>query len=108
MPGVILTNASGGQNIVSGNFWSGQGAQRPVGGVQVVPGPANSGNIWIAASGGVTVNSGTAMDGIPVKPGQAWFFPRSILFGQGSGAPQIWIAVDPNTSGFNSVFFEGI
>jgi hypothetical protein len=107
MPGAIVTNASGGQNLLSGNYWSGQGWPVPVGGVQVVPGPSNSGNLWIGMSGGVTVNSGGPMDGVPVKPGQAWFVPRVHLF-QGSGSPQLWVACEPSTSGFNSVFFEGI
>ena len=119
MPSCIIDNsASGGQLIISGNFWSGK--LLPVGGVNFVADPNNSGLIYIGFSGGLTVRSGNyplsggiysgANDGCPVKPGNTYFVP-AIAFGNrggfNSGQPNMYAACDAAASGgFARLFFD--
>lgn len=109
MPSTIVGFVSGGQRLYSGNPYSGRAA--PVGGVQLVAWNANSGNVYVGLSGGVTVLSGGfalsgggMRDGIPLAPGSAYFVPRSALLT--SGQINIWLAPDVACSGQARVFWE--
>ncbi len=129
MPSFLTTNQSGGQPLYSGNPYSGQNV--PIGGVQIVwPVPANgSGNLYVALSGNMTVNSGTLnggsfdvgsgmLDGVCVQPGASYFVPKigygpSGNYGTYSGAiasgtgrvSNIHVMCDPVCSG-QRVYFE--
>lgn len=116
MPAQLLGFLSGGTNLLSGNYFSGQGAYRPVGGVQLRAASTNSGNIYVALSGGVTIGSGTfqqsgsllsglgRMDGIPLSPGDPYFIPKTAF--SVSGNPQIYAQPDSACSGQARVFWE--
>ncbi len=58
MPSALLGFLSGGNNLLSGNYFSGQGVPHPVGGVQLRADKSNSGSIYVTLSGGVTITSG--------------------------------------------------
>lgn len=117
MPSAQITNQSGGMLLVSGNFFS--GVFRPQGGCQIRADRANSGNIYVALSGGVTVGSGSyplsggiysgALDGMELGPGDAYWIPAiawSNKAGPTSGTPSIYVATDAAASGFARVWFE--
>lgn len=111
MPSLILDNRSGGQNILSGAFFSGHPLV-PLGGIQLRLSPMASGNCYIAFSGGVTINSGGlppnhlsgALDGMLLAPGDSYFIPKA--FCGASGSPQIYIATDPAASGQARLYYE--
>lgn len=125
MPSQLIGVISGGQNLLSGNYFSGLGAFHPVGGLQLRADKSNSGNIYVALSGGVTINSGVIsnagvtsggfMDGFPLAPGDSYFIPK-IAFIQssggglsgttGSGTPGIFVACDSACSGTARVNYE--
>lgn len=119
MPSVLLGFLSGGTNLLSGNYFSGQGAFMPVGGVKLIMHPQNSGYVYVALSGGITINSGGfqqsgsflsglgSRDGMPIGPGISYFidkiaFPPNVK----SGVPGIYVQPDANCSGQARVFFE--
>lgn len=129
MPSLILGFISGGTNIVSGNYWSGQGTIHPVGGIQLLAHPANSGIIYVALSGaifansgrqGITVLSGVSqlsgglasgagnMDGMPLSPGTPYFIPKLAFPQSSSGVifPQVWCQPDAAASGQGRIHFE--
>lgn len=112
MPSIILGQplASGPQIIVSGNPWSGQQAQFPVGGIQF-RWVSSGGNAYIGMSGGMTITSGGMMqsgggllDGMPMAPGDAYFIPRLGL--KTSGAYTVYGMCDVAASGAGRLFFE--
>ncbi len=113
--GNLNSGALGGTNILSGNYWSGQGALHPYGGVQIATAPSNSGNLYIGFSGGMTINSGGlntsgasnfsgAMDGMVLPPGSSYFIPR-LAFGT-SGTPKLFVQPDAACSGQARVYLE--
>lgn len=112
MPAVRLGFLSGGTNLLSGNFFSGQGQFKPTGGVQLKMDKNNSGNVYVALSGGVTVGSGVfqqsgftgRMEGVQLNPGDPYFVPKSAF--QTSGSPTIFCQPDANCSGQAVVYFE--
>lgn len=110
MPSVICTNQSGGQLIFSGNMWS--GVFRPQAGVQFKADRVNSGSVYIAMSGNMTVQSGGfplsgglysgALDGMQLGPGDAYWLPAIAFANKGgptSGTPNIYAATDAGASG---------
>lgn len=108
MPSVILTNQSGGQNVLSGWF-SGRTA---LGSVVFKLHPNASGNVYIGLSGGVTIGSGNmsgtfsgALDGYLLTPGQTHTLGKASL--GPSGLPQVFVATDAAASGQGRLFFEG-
>lgn len=108
---MILDFLSGGTNILSGNYWSGTFA--PVGGIQLVAWPANSGNVYVGLSGGVTITSGvfqksggpSRLDGVPLAPGATYFIPK-LAFSNVSGTPQVFAQPDAACSGQARLFWE--
>lgn len=114
MPSVVVGIISGGQNILSGNYFSGLGASHPVGGVQLLAWSANSGSVYVALSGGITINSGVLgsggstsggrMDGIQLTPGIPYFLPK-VGFSR-SGTPQVFVTVDAAGSGQARLYYE--
>lgn len=129
MPQILLGAQSGGINILSGNYWSGQGTNHPVGGVQLMAHPNNSGIIYVALSGPIGLNSGGVsvtqnsgvfqqsgsiasglgnMDGMPLTAGTPYFIPRLAFPQSSSGVilPQIWVTPDANCSGQARVNWE--
>ena len=111
MPSYLIGNASGGELVISGNPWSGQNAQFPVGGIQIELDREASGSIYVGLSGIVTVKSGGfflsgggLLDGMQVKPGGSYFIPR---LGTGlSGFISVRIASDPAVSGQGRAYWE--
>lgn len=111
MPSLILGNRSGGENILSGNTFSGH-ILSPIGGVTLRLAATASGNIYVGMSGGVTINSGGVapnhlsgmLDGVLVPPGGTWVVPKAFL--GPSGFPQIFIATDPAASGQARLYYE--
>ena len=115
MPSVLVGLVSGGQRILSGfgGLWSGKALQ-PVGGVQLRWDRNASGNIYIALSGPMTVNSGGysvsggsahsgLLDGMQIGPGGTYFVPR---LGTGlSGFLDVFGAPEAAASG-NRLYFE--
>ena len=104
MPSTILGNplASGPQQLISGNFWSGRNG--PVGGIQLVLYPDASGLAYVGFSGGLTQNSGGffmsgggLLDGIPIVPGVPYFVPKMAI--SPSGTCNIYIRCDAACSG---------
>lgn len=120
MPSVVIGFLSGGTNILSGNYFSGQGAYHPVGGVQLVADISNSGNLYIGLSGGVTITSGVvqasgfagAMDGMQMRPGTPYYIPKiafNVPGGPGvncSGQPAIYVLPDSACSGRARLYWE--
>ena len=112
MPSTLIGNpvASGPQIVVSGNVWSGQRPQ-PAGGVQLRLSPDASGNVYVGFSGNVTANSGGMFlsggglaDGMPLKPGDAYFAPK-IKFPI-SGQCTVYARHDAACSGQARLFWE--
>lgn len=119
MPSAIIDATSGGVNIVSGNYFSGQGSFKPVGGVKLKAWDSNSGTIYIALSGGVTVLSGMfqasgglasggKMDGYPLGRGDTYEVPRLGYSSSGtfSGTCGLFVTPDAACSGQARVFWE--
>lgn len=112
MPSLILGFLSGGTNILSGNYYSGQGTFHPVGGVQLQAGKNQSGSIYVSLSGGVTIGSGGFMqsgftgnmDGIEISPGNGYFLPK--LGFTVSGNPCIFAQPDAACSGVARLSWE--
>lgn len=107
MPSKLLTCASGSPYpIVSGNLWSGQGANHPVGGIQFYLDASSSGFAYVGYSGGFTVRSGTTelsggviaglSDGFPLAPGGSIFLPK---LGFTSGSVSVFATCDAACSG---------
>lgn len=113
MPSVLLGFLSGGVDLLSGNYWSGRGLV-PWAGVQLRAGSLNSGYVYVALSGGMTVtsgglgsgafNSGGLMDGMQLAPGDAYFVPR-LAVGP-SGNPNLYALPDAACSGQARLFYE--
>ena len=113
IPSILLGNRSGGDQIVSGNPWSGR--ITPTGGVQIRIGTGSgnlSGFAYIGLSGGVTITSGGyfasglsgMLDGIQLAAGDSYFVPR---IGTGvSGNLSIYAACDPLESGLMRLYYE--
>lgn len=109
MPGTIVGFTSGGQLLFSGAPFSGRAS--PVGGVQLIAHPANSGVVYVGLSGGLTVLSGNfplsgggMLDGMPLSPGAAYFVPKVALL---SGGPlNVYLGSDVACSGQARVHFE--
>ncbi len=114
MPSVRLPSISGGTNILSGNYFSGQGSSRPYSEVRLVAATINSGLVYVALSGGVTVGSGVfplsgftgAMDGFPLAPGGRYDVPKAAF--RTSGSPAIFVQPDAACSGQAFVSWEVI
>lgn len=121
MPSFIIPGGglwSGGADILSGNYWSGLGAVNPVGGVQLLADIRNSGAVYIAYSGGMTITSGGLgnnssgfpnfsgrMDGTPIYPGGALLVPK-LVFTPFSGNPQLYALADAACSGQARLYLE--
>ncbi len=121
MPSVVLGFCSGipsgnyATNILSGNYFSGLGALHPYAGVQLRAAGTNSGNIYIALSGFMTITSGGfntsgypnqsgRMDGMLMAPGDAYFIPRLGI--NPSGGPLLYAQPDAACSGTARLFWE--
>lgn len=109
MPSVLLTNQSGGQNILSG--WVSGHPLQPVGGVQLRLSPIASGNAYVGLSGTVAITSGNmsgtmsgGLDGMIMKPGDTYFIPK-LACGL-SGNLTVQVATDAAASGQGRMFFE--
>lgn len=83
MPSFLLSRL-GYDQLISGNYFSGQGA-KPVYGVQLHLDRTASGSAFIALSGGATFNSGhsplsgvSADAGLVLAPGQSFFVPKAL------------------------------
>lgn len=125
MPAILLTPLiSGGTNILSGNYWSGQGIQKPYSEVRVKADWRNSGFIYVALSGSVsggtsiTVDSGTfqqsgsvisglgSMDGWQLKAGEEYRIPKLAFPPIESGWPSVFVQCDAAGSGRDRVIYE--
>lgn len=114
MPSVLVGTQSGGQLIISGNVFSGQGPARPQGGIQFRTDKLASGAIYVALSGNMTINSGTisaggvtsggGMDGMPVYAGDGYWLPR-LACGMTSGSINVYAQAEAASSG-NRLYFE--
>lgn len=112
MPSVILGNTSGGQQLISGNVWSGL-RQPPVGTLYLKLDPASSGNAYVSLSGNMTTTSGGyflsgggMLDGMIMKPGDVYPIPKLVLTGSsGLGVP-VWIQCDAAASGRSRMYWE--
>lgn len=109
MPSLIVGAQSGGVPLVSGAIWSGNVVNKPNGGIQLRADFSNSGVVYVAYSGNVTIASGGAlssggmMDGMPVGPGDGYFVPKLAIM---SGQPNVWFTVPAAISGFARIFWE--
>lgn len=121
MPSTILGQpyASGAQQIISGNPWS--GTWFPVGGIQFLW-VSSGGNAYIGVSGGnpvlsgsfLTINSGGMMlsggpasgflDGICIPPGTPYFIPKARF--PISGIYNMYALCDAAASGIGRLYFE--
>ena len=133
MPSMVLgyVPGSGFAPIYSGNIWSGQ--LEPVGGIQFIASPQNSGMIYLSlsggnafsgqfgtlvGSGGPTINSGAAplsggqfsgaLDGIPIPPGAGYFLPKLAFtnVGPNSGNINLCVGCDPACSGLARLYWQ--
>jgi hypothetical protein len=116
--------------------WTGypySGRNTPIGGIQILADPNNSGSIYVSlsggnqysgqigtlvGSGGSTITSGIfsggavvggLMDGMRIGPGVAYFIPAIGIPNRGynSGVFNVCVGADPACSGgFSRVFFE--
>lgn len=110
MPSTLLTAASGAPfPLASGDYWSGTGAQHPVGGVNLRLAKNASGNAYVGLSGGTTLNSGgfflsgNNADGFVLHPGDSYFIPRLAFV---SGQMNIYAHCDPACSGQARLYWE--
>ena len=125
MASFLLGFKSGGNNLLSGSYFSGQGGLHPVGGIQLRADKSNSGAIYVAFSGGMTIGSGGlnlsgfanmsgAMDGSPIYAGDGYFVPKLIFntppgssgFIGNSGNPGIFVNPDAACSGAARIYVE--
>lgn len=115
MPSTLIGAQSGGVQLVSGRFFS--GTIWPIGGVQLKAGISNSGPVYVALSGGVTIISGGALasggmlDGYELSPGNTYFVPKfavSGLLAASSGGGTVMVTCAAAVSGFCRVFWEGL
>ncbi len=105
---VGLPVASGPQQLVSGNPWS--GSFHPIGGLHVVLDVAASGSVYINFSGNATMNSGSFYtsgntginDGYQLKPGGTTFIPKTALI---SGTYNIFLWWDAACSGQARLYY---
>lgn len=120
MPSVLIDNSqSGGMPLISGNPFSGR-QYAPQSELIIKASRTNSGSIYVALSGGVTVLSGGfalsgggQRDGMEIGPGGSYSIPR-LAFDKGSasgsfavsGGFGIYVACDPAASGQARVFWE--
>ena len=114
MPSVIvgIPDASGLQQLISGNPWS--GALVPTGGVQLRLSRNASGSIYVGLSGTVRLNSGGVflfggsglLDGMEVGPGDAYFIPKMAFPGYRSGNYDVYFWHDAAASGRARLYFE--
>lgn len=112
MPSIILGNTSGGQNILSGSYYSGNLV--PIGEVRLKLALTSSGNCYVGLSGGVTANSGTLaasggassglLDGMLMFPGDSYNIPK-IGYGR-SGQPQLYVVCDAAASGQARLYWQ--
>lgn len=111
MASTIIGNplASGPQQIVSGNPWSGQPG--PVGGVQLYLDPTASGKVYVGLSGTMTLTSGGMFlsggglnDGVPMAPGNSYFIPKMAF--PVSGSYNIYVRHDATCSGQARLWYE--
>ena len=113
MPSTLVNNQSGGMPFLSGYQWSGNPI-RPYSFLQLRAAKANSGNLYIGLSGGVTVLSGTyigagGMDGMELGAGDSYAIPAMVFpphVGTISGYPQLYVMSDAISSGFSRLFWE--
>ncbi|MDE2095649.1 MAG: hypothetical protein KGL39_00200 [Patescibacteria group bacterium] len=115
MPSLLLSNASGGQQIISGAFYS--GAIVPIGSVLLRLDTTALGNAYVGLSGNITITSGQLassgqpnagsglLDGMLVRPGETYTIPR-LGFGRSSGIPSIYVATDAVASGQARMYWE--
>jgi len=113
MPSVLVGNQSGGQPIVSGNYFSGRAG--PIGGIQLRWSPSASGNAYVGYSGGITVASGGLfqsgtdwigqLDAMPLKPGDALFVPK-LMLNSGQGFTNVYVLCDAAASGQGRLYWE--
>jgi hypothetical protein len=110
MPSTIIGQplASGPQQLISGNPWSGD--FRPIGGIQLVVDRSSSGSVYVGFSGNMTFNSGgmflsgaTTTDGMQINPGGSYFVPKVILI---SGSYNVYLWHDAACSGQCRVYYE--
>lgn len=108
MPSTIVGFMSGGQPLVSGNFFSGRPGPAVV---RLTAWPSNSGSVYVGLSGGMTITSGGfflsgggLLDGMPLKPGDTYSVPRPLL--GASGSTRIYLACDAECSGQARVYWE--
>ena len=111
MPSTLIGQpvASGPQQVVSGNPWSGQ--IEPQGGIQFKWDKNASGFIYLGLSGNLTLNSGGFFmsggglaDGVQLAPGDAYFIPK-IGF-RTSGTFSVYARHDAAVSGQARLFYE--
>lgn len=111
MASVLVGFQSGGFNLLSGSYSSGHPS--PVGGAQLRLDKNASGAVYVALSGGLTIQSGLFptsgagsgyLDGMPMYAGDAYFIPK-IGIGA-SGFPQIYVNADANCSGQARLYWE--
>lgn len=113
MPSILVGVISGGQLMVSGTLTSGR-QPKPQGGIQIKAGGANSGNVYVALSGNMTINSGVLsaggvasggnMDGLALSPGDAYWVPAGAM--AVSGAINVYLGTDAASSGQARIYYE--
>ena|ERR1700722_19360561 len=109
MPSILANGQSGGQLVISGLQWSGY-HRVPMDGIQLVWDPLASGNAYVGLSGsysgtgGVTIHSGTLLDGLPMQPGGAYFVPYAGC--QPSGFIGVTFTHDVAASGLAFMAYE--
>jgi hypothetical protein len=114
MPSTIIGAQSGGVSLVSGRFFS--GAIWPIGGLQLIADRNNSGAVFVALSGNVTISSGGGLgsggmlDGLPLYPGDSYFVPKFAISGNlaTSGTAIVTVTVAAGVSGFCRLYWEGL
>ena len=113
MPSMMLGNpvASGPQIVVSGNAFSGSAPPPLIGGVFMKMPKNASGNAYVSAYSGVTLNSGGFFlsggglyDGYLMEPGQEYFLPHSKM--PISGTLNVYVWADGACSGQTRFYFE--
>lgn len=113
MPSIMLGNpvASGPQIVVSGNAFSGATPPPLIGGVMMKLPNTASGNVYVSAYSGVTMNSGGfflsgggLFDGYLIQPGQEYFLPKSKF--PISGILNVYVWADGACSGQSRFYYE--
>lgn len=103
-------NGSGGQPLISGNYWSGNNL--PTTELRIKAAGANSGSVYIGFSGGpLTINSGGHLasgggnDGWELRPGEEYRIPKGVISGR---IDRVFTATPLAASGFVRVFWEAL